>query len=54
VGEIERAMERLIAERRRRVEEASGPERIARIRTMLRSLFPDLVGRKVLQNVLPG
>jgi pyruvate,water dikinase len=54
VGEIERAMEDLIAERRRRVEATSGPERIARIRTMLRSLFPDLVGRRVLQNVLPG
>jgi pyruvate,water dikinase len=54
VKEIERAMEGLIAERRRRVEEARGAERIRRIRSTLRSLFPDLVGRKVLQNVLPG
>jgi pyruvate,water dikinase len=54
VNEIKRAMEDLIAERRRRVEEASGPERIARIRTMLRSLFSDLIGMRVLQNVLPG
>jgi pyruvate,water dikinase len=54
VDEIERGMEDLIAEGRRKVEEASGPERIARIRTVLRSLFPDLVGRRVLQNVLPG
>jgi rifampicin phosphotransferase len=54
VKDIERAMEELIAERRRRVEEARGAERIRRIRSMLRSLFPDLVGRKVLQNVLPG
>jgi pyruvate,water dikinase len=54
VKEIERAMEVLIAERRRRVEEARGAERIRRIRLTLRSFFPDLVGRKVLQNVLPG
>ena len=47
-------MEDLITEWRRRVEEASGAERIVRIRSMLRSLFPGLVGRKVLQNVLPG
>jgi pyruvate,water dikinase len=52
--EVERAMEGLIAERRRRVEEARGAERIRRIRSMLQSLFPDLVRRKVLQNVLPG
>jgi pyruvate,water dikinase len=54
VSEIERAMEDLIAQRRRRVEEASGSERIARIRTMLRSLFRDLVGRRLLQNALAG
>jgi pyruvate,water dikinase len=54
VNEIERAMEDLIAARRRRVEEVSGPERIARIRTTLRSLFSELVGRRVLQNILPG
>jgi pyruvate,water dikinase len=54
VNEIERAMADLIAERRRRVEEASGPERVGRIRTILRSLFSDLVRRRVLQNVLSG
>jgi pyruvate,water dikinase len=54
VKEIERAMEGLITERRRRVEEARGAERIRRIRSMLRSLFPDLVKREVLQSVLPG
>jgi pyruvate,water dikinase len=54
VNEIERAMEDLIAERRRSIEEASGPERIARIRSILRQLFSDLVGRRVLQNVLAG
>jgi pyruvate,water dikinase len=54
VKEIERAMEELITERRRRVEEARGAERIRQIRSILRSLFPDLVGRKVIQNVLPG
>jgi pyruvate,water dikinase len=54
VSKIERSMEDLIAERRRKVEETSGPERVREIRAMLRSLFPDLVARRVLQNVLPG
>src|SRR5262249_33577925 len=54
VMKFERAMEELIAKKRRWVEEARGAERIRRIRSKLRSLFPDLVGRKVLQNVLPG
>jgi pyruvate,water dikinase len=54
VSEIDRSMADLIAERRRRVEEASGPERVRQIRRMLRSLFPGLVARRVLQNVLPG
>jgi pyruvate,water dikinase len=54
VHEIERAMANLIAQRQRRVQEASGPERVRRIRTILRSLFSDLVGRRVLQNVLAG
>jgi pyruvate,water dikinase len=54
VKEIERAMEGLLAERRRRVEEARGADRIRWIRSTLQSLFPDLVGKKVLQNVLPG
>jgi pyruvate,water dikinase len=54
VKEIERAMEGLIAERRRSLDNARGAERIRRIRSTLRSLFPDLVARKVLQNVLPG
>jgi pyruvate,water dikinase len=54
VNHMVRSMEGLIAERRKMVEEARGVERIRRIRSTLRSLFPDLVGRKVLQNVLPG
>jgi pyruvate,water dikinase len=54
VKETERAMEQLITERRRRVEEVRGAERFRRIRSTLRSLFPDLVDLKVLQNVLPG
>jgi pyruvate,water dikinase len=52
--EIERAMADLIAERRRRIEEASGPERLMRVRTMLRGTFSDLVGMRALQNLLPG
>jgi pyruvate,water dikinase len=51
---IERAMADRIAHWRRRVEEASGQERVKRVRTMLRELFSDLVGMRVLQNVLPG
>jgi pyruvate,water dikinase len=54
VKEIERAMERLLTERRKSVDEVRGAERIRRIRSALWSLFPDLVRRKVLQNVLPG
>lgn len=54
VKEIDRVMERLITERRRRADESRGAERIRRIRSRLTSLFLDLVGRKVLQNVLPG
>src|SRR5215471_12220914 len=37
--EIERAMADRIAQWRRRTEEASGPERVMRVRTMLRALF---------------
>jgi pyruvate,water dikinase len=54
VDDIEQAMAGRIAEKRRRLEEVSGPERIGRVREMLRALFPDLVGMKVLQNVVPG
>jgi pyruvate,water dikinase len=54
VGEVERSMEELIAERRHKVEGASGPERVQQVRGMLRSFFPDLVARRVPQNMLPG
>jgi pyruvate,water dikinase len=54
VDEIERAMTDRIAQWRRSIEEASGPERVERIQRLLRALFPDLIGLKVLQNVLPG
>jgi pyruvate,water dikinase len=54
VNEIERAMDDLLAKRRKWVEETSGAEKVGRIRAILRSLFSDLAGRRVLQNVLPG
>jgi pyruvate,water dikinase len=54
LDEIERAMAKRIAEWRRSVDEASGPESVKRIRTILRGLFPDLVGMGVLHNVLSG
>src|SRR5262249_9487719 len=41
LDEIERAMTERIAKRRRRIEEASGPERLPRIPTMLPSPFSD-------------
>src|SRR5262249_59788350 len=44
VKEIERAMEELITERRRRVEEARGAEGMRGIGATLRPLFPGLVG----------
>lgn len=54
LNSIDGALEKLLTERRRRIEEASGPERIARLRAILRSLFPDLAGRKILQNAMSG
>jgi pyruvate,water dikinase len=54
VDKIERDMADRIAELRRRVDAASGPERVALIRGLLGALIPDLIGMRVLQNVLPG
>ena len=54
LAHIERSMADSVARWRKALDEVSGPERIARIRGMLRSLFPDLVRMKVLQNVAPG
>jgi pyruvate,water dikinase len=54
LNEIEQAMTDRIAKWRRRIEEASGAERVKQVRTMLRALFSDLFGMRVLQNVLPG
>jgi pyruvate,water dikinase len=54
VKEIERAMDDLLAKRRNWVLEAEGAERVRRIRAILRSLFSDLIGRRVLQNALSG
>jgi pyruvate,water dikinase len=54
LDEIEQAMTERLAEWRRRIEEASGAQRVNRVRQMLRTLFSNLVGMKVLQNVLPG
>src|SRR5262249_32090227 len=54
VDEIERAMADRIAQWRRGGEEAAGAGRGGGIRRLLRALFPDLIGMRVLQNVLPG
>jgi pyruvate,water dikinase len=51
---IERAMAESVARKRRFLEEVSGPQRIVRIRETLRSLFPELIRMKVIQNLAPG
>ena len=54
IAQIERAMAESVARWQQALGEASGPERIARIRGMLRSLFPDVLRMKILQNVAPA
>jgi pyruvate,water dikinase len=54
LNEIARVMADKISEKRRSLEEVTGFERIERIRIILRGLFADLVGMKILQNFLPG
>src|SRR5262249_21653786 len=51
---IENAIARRIAEKRRRLEELSGPERIRRVREVIAAGFSDVIGMKILQNVAPG
>jgi pyruvate,water dikinase len=52
--EIEQAMARRIAEKRRRLEEISGPERIRRVREVIAGGFSDVIGMMILQNLAPG
>jgi pyruvate,water dikinase len=54
VDGIDRAMADRVAAVRARLDGVSGPERVARVREVLRGVFPDLIGMKVLQNVVPG
>lgn len=51
---VERAMAQGVARWHQALGEASGPERIVRIRSMIRSLFPDVLRMKILQNVAPA
>src|SRR5262249_28232296 len=51
---VERAMAESVARWQQALGEASGPGRIARIRGMLRSLFPDVLRMRILQNVAPA
>src|SRR5262249_32739494 len=51
---VERAMAESVARWQQALDKASGPERIARIRSMLRSLFRDVLRMKILQNVAPA
>jgi pyruvate,water dikinase len=51
---VERAMAESVARWQQVLGEASGPDRIARIRGMLRSLFPDVLRMKIVQNLAPG
>jgi phosphohistidine swiveling domain-containing protein len=54
IVQLERAMAESVVRWQKALDEASGPERIARIRGMLRSLFPDVLRMKILQNVAPA
>jgi pyruvate,water dikinase len=54
IARVERVMIESVARWQRALGEASGPERISRIRGMLRSLFPDLLRMKILQNAAPA
>src|SRR5262249_15074028 len=54
IARVERAMAESVARWEQALGEASGPDRIARIRGMLRSLFPDLLRMKILQNAAPA
>ncbi len=54
IAQVERAMAESVARWQRALDESSGPERIARIRSMLRSLFRDVLRMKILQNVAPA
>jgi pyruvate,water dikinase len=51
---IERAMAESVARKQRLLEEFSGPQRIVRIRETMRSLFPEILRMKVIQNFAPG
>jgi pyruvate,water dikinase len=51
---IVRAMAESVAKKRRLLEEVSGPQRIVRIRDTLRSLFPELLRMKIVQNFVPA
>src|SRR5262249_50801914 len=54
MAQVERAMAESVARWQQALGEASGPDRIARVRGMLRSLFPDVLRMKILQNVAPA
>jgi pyruvate,water dikinase len=54
IAPIERAMAESVARWQQALGKASGPERIARIRGMLRSLFLDVLRMKILQNAAPA
>ena len=51
---VQRAMAESVARWQKASGEVSGLDRIARIRGMLRSLFPDVLRMKILQNVAPA
>jgi rifampicin phosphotransferase len=54
IARVEREMADSVARWQQALDVASGPERIVRIRGMLRSLFPDVLGMRILQNVAPA
>src|SRR4051794_15234537 len=54
MARVERTMAESVTRWQQVLGEASGPERIARIRAMLRSLFPELLRMRILQNAAPA
>src|SRR5262249_54353380 len=54
IARFDRAMAESVARWQQALGEASGAEHIARVRGMLRSLFPDVLRMKILQNAAPA
>jgi pyruvate,water dikinase len=54
IDRVERAMAESVARWEQALGEASGPDQVAQIRGMLRSLFPEVLRMRILQNLPPA